>query len=81
MILCILASHLDLIEIGVRPELAPLFTERRTYLPAACYNLKKEDKHRICETLANIKVSYGYSSNIRNLFLIKYLRLIGLKCP
>ena len=72
-----LASRLDLVEIGVRPELAPQFTEKRTYLPTACYNLKRKEKRRICETLANIKVPNGYSSNIRNLVSIKDLRLIG----
>ena len=74
-----LASRLDLVEIGVRPELAPQFSEKRTYLPEACYNLKKEKKRRICETLANIKTLDRYSSNIRNLVSIKDLRLICLK--
>ena len=41
--------------------------------------MKKEEKRQICETLANIKVPYGYSSNIRNLVSIKDLRLIVLK--
>ena len=67
-----LACRLDLVEIGVRPELAPQISKKRTYLPIACYNLKKEEKCQICETLANIKVSNGYSSNICNLVSIKY---------
>ena len=74
-----LAFHLDLVEIGVRLELAPQFSEKQTYLPPTCYNLKKEEKHKICETLENIKVSDGYSSNICNLVSIKDLRLIGFK--
>ena len=37
----IFASRLYLVEIGVRLELAPQFSEKRTYLPTACYNLKK----------------------------------------
>ena len=41
--------------------------------------MKKEKKRRICETLANIKVPDGYSSNIHNLVSIKYFRIIGLK--
>ena len=73
------ASRLDLVEIGVRPELASQFNEKRTYLPTAYYNLKKEEKHRIRETLANIKVPDGYSLNVCNLISIKDLRLIGLK--
>ena len=51
-----LASRLDLVEIEVRLELVPQFSEKRTYLLVACYNLKKEEKRQICETLANIKV-------------------------
>ena len=74
-----LASRLDLVEIGVRSELAPQFSEKRTYLPPACYYLKKEEKCWICETLVNIKVPDDYSSNIRNLVSIKDLRLISLK--
>ena len=56
-----LASRLDLVEIGVRPKLAPQFKEKRSYLPTAWCNLKKEEKRRICDTLANIKVPDGYS--------------------
>ena len=74
-----LASCLDLVKIGVRPELAPRFSDKRTYLPAACYNLKKKTRSVKYMRLTNIKVSYGYSSNIHNLFSIKDLRLIGLR--
>ena len=64
---------------GVRKELAPQVGDRRTYLPSACYNLRKEEKRRICETLASIKVFDGYCSNICSLVSTKDLRLIGLK--
>ncbi|XP_060968549.1 uncharacterized protein LOC115708932 [Cannabis sativa] len=75
------SSRLDLLEMGIRTDLAPRVKvgEKRKLLPAACYNLTKEEKHQVCESLANVKVPYGYSSNIRNLVSIKDLRLIGLK--
>ena len=31
-------SQLDLLEIGLRPDLAPRFGLKRTYLPLACYS-------------------------------------------
>ena len=64
---------------GVKKELHPIASEKRTYLPLACYTLTKEDKHQFCETLANLKVPDGYSSNICNLVSVKELRLIGIK--
>ncbi|XP_062080344.1 uncharacterized protein LOC133785102 [Humulus lupulus] len=59
--------------------LAPETGERRTYLPHVCYTLKKDEKHKLCQTLANVKVPDGYSSNIRNLVSLKDCRLINLK--
>ena len=43
-----LESCLDLDKIGVKSELAPQFTEKRTHLPTACYNLKRKEKRQIC---------------------------------
>ena len=37
-----LTSCLDLVEIRVKPELAPQFSEKLTYLLVTCYNLKKK---------------------------------------
>uniref|UniRef100_A0A803PCS7 Transposase n=1 Tax=Cannabis sativa TaxID=3483 RepID=A0A803PCS7_CANSA len=74
-----LAGRLDLKEMGVKSELHPTVSEKRTYLPPACFTLSKDEKRKFCETLANIKVPDGYSSNISNLVSIKDFRLIGLK--
>ncbi|XP_062103264.1 uncharacterized protein LOC133814298 [Humulus lupulus] len=75
-----LAGRLDLKEMGVKSELHPKVGDnKRTYLPPACFTLSKDEKRHFCETLANIKVPDGYSSNIRNLVSMKDLRLIGLK--
>ena len=76
-----LASRLDLVEIEVRPELAPQFSEKWTYLLATCYNLKKRGEESNILDFSKIKVSYGYSSHILNLVSIKDLKLNGLKSP
>ncbi|KAL0546957.1 hypothetical protein IC582_016876 [Cucumis melo] len=72
-------SRLDLIEMNIRPELAPMVTGNRTYIPAACYTLSREEKYRFCKTLAETKVPEGYSSNIRSLVYLNDLKLNGLK--
>ncbi|KAL0554422.1 hypothetical protein IC582_008343 [Cucumis melo] len=72
-------SRLDLVEINIRPELAPMVINNRTYIPAACYTLSREEKYRFCKTLFEIKVPEGYSSNIRSLVSLDDLKLNGLK--
>ena len=37
-------SRLDLLEMGLRPGLAPTFGLKRTYLPPACYTLSRKEK-------------------------------------
>ena len=39
-----LTTHLDLMEMGLRFELAPRFEQKRTYLPPACYTLSRKEK-------------------------------------
>ena len=39
-----LNSRLDLMEMGLRGELGPMFESNRTYLPLACYTLSKVEK-------------------------------------
>lgn len=73
------ATRMDLVEGGLRPELAPKIGEKRTYLPPACYTLSKDEKKRVCKTLLEVKVPEGYSSNFRNLVSMKDLKLCGLK--
>ncbi|KAL4025968.1 hypothetical protein IC575_014374 [Cucumis melo] len=72
-------SRLDLVEMNIRPELAPMATGNRTYIPTACYTLSREEKYRFCKTLSVIKVLEGYSSNIRSLVSLDDLKLNGLK--
>ena len=74
-----LNGHLDLVDMGLRSELAPKFESKRTYLPPACYSLSKMEKKVFCQTLSQLKVPYGYCSNLRNLVSMEDLKLYGLK--
>ena len=74
-----MSTRLDLVEMNLRPELAPVRRGSRMYIPAACYTLSKEEKYRFCKTLSGIKVPEGYSSNIRSLVSLEDLKLNGLK--
>ncbi|XP_073273266.1 uncharacterized protein [Primulina huaijiensis] len=73
------ASILDLLEMNLRTELAPRIGEKKTFLPAACYTLSKDEKRSICNSLSGVKVPVGYSSIVRNLASMKDLKLVGLK--
>ncbi|XP_034690539.1 uncharacterized protein LOC117918124 [Vitis riparia] len=72
-------SRLDLLEMGLRPDLAPRFGLKRTYLPPACYTLSRKEKKIVLQTLADLKVPEGYCSNFRNLVSMEELKLNGLK--
>jgi len=64
---------------GLRKELAPQVNEKGTYLPLACYTLYKEETIMMCETLCDLKVSDGYSSNFKSLFSMEDLKAYHLK--
>ena len=74
-----LNSGLDLVEMGLRSELAPRFESKKTYLPTASYTLSTMEKKVFCQALSQLKVPYGYWSNLRNLVSIEDLKLYGLK--
>ena len=74
-----IAARLDMVEMGIRPELAPDNIAGRTYLPPACFTLKRDEKRQFCQILADVKVPEGYSSNIRNNVSMEELKLFGLK--
>ncbi|XP_074327847.1 uncharacterized protein LOC141665766 [Apium graveolens] len=61
-----LASRLDLVDMGIRPDLAPEVGEKRTYLPPAPYTLSRKEKQIILASLYDMKLPYGHASNIRN---------------
>ena len=43
----VLNARIDLEEMGIRMELTPQKDGEKTYLPAACYNLSKQEKKAI----------------------------------
>ena len=53
-------SRLDLLEMGLRPNLAPRFGLKQTYLPPTCYTLSGKDKKVVLQTLVDLKVPKGY---------------------
>lgn len=60
-----LSARLDLKEIGLKEELHSIAKERYYIIPQACYSLTLNERRAVCHFLENIKVSDGYSSNIR----------------
>jgi hypothetical protein len=71
-----LKSCIDLVELGIRPELHPQDRGNgEKYLPAASYNLTTEEKQAICKCLRGLKVPTSFSSNIRKLVSTKDLQL------
>ncbi|GKB55208.1 hypothetical protein Tco_0905961 [Tanacetum coccineum] len=56
-------ARLDLVELGVKPELFAMQEEDKTTLPPAGYTLMNAEKDTFCETLPNIRVIKG---NVRN---------------
>ncbi|XP_031116564.1 uncharacterized protein LOC116020223 [Ipomoea triloba] len=74
-----LNARLDLIEMGIRPTLAPRSCDKKTYLPPAAHTLSRKEKISFCECLRGVKVPQWYSSNISRFVNIQDLKLVGLK--
>nr|XP_043625559.1 uncharacterized protein LOC122596982 [Erigeron canadensis] len=68
-------------DMKIRPKLAPQENSdgKRTYLPAACYTLSKDERTSFCKCLNGVKVPSGYSSNVKRLVSMKDNKLIGMK--
>ena len=64
----------DMVEMGIRSQLAPVETGNRTYLPPACYTLSRAEKTKFCQCLHGVKVPSGYSANIKKLVSLKDLK-------
>ncbi|XP_042467064.1 uncharacterized protein LOC122050202 [Zingiber officinale] len=54
------AARLDMVEMGIRPELTPIVGEKRTYLPLAACSFTKKEKLQVCKSLKDIKVPEVY---------------------
>ncbi|XP_074360763.1 uncharacterized protein LOC141701016 [Apium graveolens] len=72
-------ARLDMQEMGIRKELAPQVSTKRSYLPSACNTLSRKEKISFCKYLSSVKAPHGYSSNIKKLVSMKDLKLVGLK--
>src|SRR5436190_12687337 len=73
-------ARLDMVDMGIRPELAPLVRPNgKIYYPPTCYTLSKAEKTEFCTFLHGVKVPSGYSANIKRLVSMKDLKLIGMK--
>ncbi|XP_071727574.1 uncharacterized protein [Rutidosis leptorrhynchoides] len=71
----------DMELMNIRPELQPKDIDGRStkFLPLSCYTMSKVEKTKFCQCLHGIKVSSGYSANIRKLVSMNDLKLLGMK--
>ncbi|XP_073119934.1 uncharacterized protein [Henckelia pumila] len=74
-----IAARLDLAEMNLRTDLAPVMGEKKYFLPAACYTLTKDEKRKILNSLSGMQLPTCYSSNVKNFVSMKDLKLVGLK--
>ncbi|XP_042446384.1 uncharacterized protein LOC122031323 [Zingiber officinale] len=73
------AARLDMVQMGIRPQLAPKIGEKRTYLPPAACSFTKNERLQVCRSLMDIKVVEGFSSNMKNLVCMDEMKLSSLK--
>nr|XP_017227491.1 PREDICTED: uncharacterized protein LOC108203237 [Daucus carota subsp. sativus] len=75
-----LNARMDMLEMGIRPELAPQEKPgKKPYLPPAAHTLSKDEKRVLLQTLHSVKVPEGFSSNIKSLVSMSDMKLKGLK--
>ncbi|XP_073133957.1 uncharacterized protein [Henckelia pumila] len=74
-----IAARLDLAEMNLRTDLALVMGEKKSFLPAACYTLTKDEKRKILNSLSRMQLPTCYSSNVKNFVSMKDLKLVGLK--
>ena len=75
-----LKSRYDLVDLGIRQQLHPIEDGNKILIPAACYALSSEEKLKVCNLLANLKVPDAFSSNIARCVNIQEKKIHGLKC-
>ncbi|XP_042409968.1 uncharacterized protein LOC121999341 [Zingiber officinale] len=67
------AARLDMVEMGIRPELTPIVGEKRTYLPFAACSFTKKEKLQVCKSLKDIKVPEGSRKHPEGCIVQRYL--------
>ena len=73
------ASRLDMVDMGVRHDLAPQVGEKKTYLPPSAFTLSKAEKKKMLSSFLFMKLPYGHASNIKNCVSMDDLKMYGLK--
>ncbi|XP_062016168.1 uncharacterized protein LOC133732598 [Rosa rugosa] len=74
-----LKARLDMVLMGIKHSLHPQPRGGRTWLPPAKYTLSNDEKTLICKIFESVRVSDGFSSNIRRCVRIAERKLVGLK--
>ena len=75
-----LQSRLDLVQMGIRPDLHPNPLSNGKYrLPPSIFSMSKTEKEVFCMVLKDIKVPDAYASNISRCVSVKDRRLYSLK--
>ncbi|TYK30539.1 hypothetical protein E5676_scaffold71G00030 [Cucumis melo var. makuwa] len=74
-----LNARRDLADSKIRLELTSINGEKNNFIPPACYTLTKKEKRFLLKSLSEMKVPWGYSSNVMNLVSIEDSKLNGLK--
>lgn len=75
-----LNARLDLVEIGIRPELHPTVDDKgKKILPPASFTMSREKKEILCSSIQKIKTPDGYASNISRCVNMKECTLSGMK--
>jgi hypothetical protein len=65
----------DLKKIRIRPKLWLDDSVKGMDLPTSCITLSKHEKMEFCEFLKNVKVPFGYSTNVSRLILFLDLKV------
>jgi hypothetical protein len=75
-----LKSRLDLVNQNIRTEIHPTPAKQsgKVDLLGVSYNLTTDEKRAVCQWLRAVKVSTGFSSNIKSLVLMKDLTLTSI---
>jgi len=75
-----LAARTDLMEMGLRHKLHPFTADNgRTYMPAACHTMSRDDKTHFLKVIRNVRVPDGYASNVSRCVKLKECTISGLK--
>lgn len=75
-----LESGYDLVDLLIRQGLHPIEDGDNALLRAACYALSSQEKLKLCEFLASLKVPHSFSSNISRCLNVLEKNIRGLKC-